>query len=224
VNIDQMMTDAVAALDELWQDPAETAAEHRRLLRHMQEEEQLEEAVEAEPAHELSTSAAIVALGETLRESAASWDAAATRLAYELGQSRRAVEADAPERADRPAAVTHHSRADPIPSRLYLYPRIDDGWPPARAVRCSDVELPYLEGVDESNSSWRRPASSLLIDSARATLATSALSAFTPVGLHFEACPHCDHSSDPVSGPRPTRTYSDLIKWIEVRVPKRSSH
>jgi Domain of unknown function (DUF397) len=80
VNLDEMMTDAVAALDELWQDPAETAAEHRRLLHRMHEEEQLEEAADTAPAQEPLPST-VAPLVKAVAKAAANWDAAAAQLA-----------------------------------------------------------------------------------------------------------------------------------------------
>ena len=80
MNLDEMMTDAVAALDELWQDPVETAAEHRRLLHRMHEEEELEEVADAAPAQEPLPSA-VAPVGEVLAKAAAKGEAAAAPLA-----------------------------------------------------------------------------------------------------------------------------------------------
>ena len=57
MNLDELMANAVAALDELWQDPAETAVEHRRLLRRMRGEELWEEVAQTAQAQEPSPSA-----------------------------------------------------------------------------------------------------------------------------------------------------------------------
>lgn len=43
MTIDEIMGDAVTALDELWQEPAEIAEEYQSFLRYMREEEQRDE-------------------------------------------------------------------------------------------------------------------------------------------------------------------------------------
>lgn len=236
MNLDEMMTDAVAALDELWQDGTETAAEYRRLAHRMHEEQQLEEAVDAQPAHEPSTSAAIAALGETLRETTAKWLDASARLVTAVEQTRRAG-ADAPEKADRTAAATDHQSAAADPSRLYLYPRMNTEWSRARAVCYSDIKLaPILDSPDEANQSSQpkrqRKAKIQKTYVLGGFPGASAITAPAWLGPHGAMCPYCDHSSGPLVTLRPASTYfADLIghgvdfaEWIQVRVPHRSLH